>query len=611
MSQNMVASPSVPTITAARLHESLLPRLTATSDRRRARYGCITQANKTIISINLDGWDNYMTRIYTTQDLIRGRVNLSFENDAFISDVTISLIGLTTTAVTNLRTWSHGSGTMKGTHTFLRMRQPIDPESLPRLGLAKAGSSYTIPFAFTVPEKLAPDACKHNATNNDLSKETHLLLPPSLAGKEIAEESKDSLAPKAPSVVYSVYVTLRKRTQIGDVSEIVEKQVPVRIMPTREEEPPLCLSYSSGEYQLHSRTDMYELFPKFGANFGRLSAETMQPGSLRLPHNFATATELPATTLRVHLRFDPAHEGQLPPRLKSTRSIMRAYTFFSVTPRIKVPALKDCDRYNNFENCHQEPINLESHICNDIEWMRHDVSSAAVHSGCPRQVPAIQSSTSRTTANPETLKMASYAKLSDSTAPIASTACAESNKTRDFGRNTPTSSNEKRFPFYTASLRICITLPRPHLVFEEQAVVPTFESCLVSRNYSLSVKLYFSSTCSSIPSDSNFSDENSTNPKPRSRLLIPHTKITLIVPLQVSVGTSQPSSPFINLSASTPIDDRGELDEALFGKRTHQEYFREEVQVSRAMSIGGGFVQAHETEFKEHPPTYYASFQSR
>jgi hypothetical protein len=392
---------------------------------------------------------------YSTHDEIKGEVIVSFERDTHFDDITISFEGQTATYVEKMATTAPTTGRTTGKHVFLRLLQPIDPADLPQHNNAAAGTRYRFPFTFVVPERLLPHICVHPIEYPEV-KEAHTQLPPSFGDPMLSDDGQtlmDDLAPDMSRIAYHVRVKIVKKTNSGKFVEIADKAIRVRIVPARQEAPPMDISHDCKEYELRKEKDVRKGLFKLG-KIGRLTAETAQPRSLRLPPP-RTKSIVPVSTMAtINLRFDPLTSSDQPPALESVASKLRAETFFGATPYRKFPTKENLNAWDTMKGSYINSVELSSRSISTVMWTRHENDSSPEYtaeedSDLTRR-PSVQSTTStRSTVIPEP------------------------------------SSSYAGGPFYTAEVFVPICLPK-HKVY-----TPSFHSCIVSRSYTIEFTLSY------------------------------------------------------------------------------------------------------------------------
>ena len=369
---------------------------------------------------------------YTTDDEIRGSVILRFNADTFVNDVSITLEGVATTYVETIAA-SPTLGRTTTTRTFLEISQPLDMDTFFNSGMAICAHAYRIPFNFTVPGRLLPRTCTHSV-ENDTVRAAHLEVPPSMGNMKLAGKSSkemDDFAPHMATITYSIRARVAKYGTSGRPVQIGDGSVEVKILPFYEEKPPMHIQDSHPHYVLRKEKDVKMGLFKFG-KVGRLTAETIQPRSLRLLHQ-GTSSNVPVVTCSsttVTLRFDPQSVKDQPPPLDLVVAKLCVYTFFAATPFHKIPLHHAQEDWPSRQGVYYEQIELSKRSLSIVNWTR---------------------STSGST---------SELAIDESTV------------------------------FYTTSILVPITLPAE--LCTQKMFLPTFASCTVSRSYDLTLNISYS-----------------------------------------------------------------------------------------------------------------------
>lgn len=375
--------------------------------------------------------------------------------------MTVTVTGKSHTFVDKFSTAPTMSSRTDATHHFLKLQQPIDESTLPMPRIAEAGRTYKFPFTFVVPDQLLPKACQRYA--NDQVRAAHLQLPPSMGDKSISGHGSkllDDLTPEMAKISYAIQVTItRDRETDGKAITLVDKSKKVRIKPAFEEQPPLAVASNDAEYCLRQEKTVRKGL--FKGKLGRLVMESQQPRTLRIPGARSDDSRPITTSATVTLRFDPAEEDCMPPKLGCLSSKLKATTFFATTPRRDFPY-----RENVFLDLSQgvfsETLPLSSRCMSAAQWKKHTPTAADLAASSSPSVSRRDSGIS---------------DCSDLSGPSTS-------------KNTPDPSSAYKpgRPFYTATLLIPIELP------STKTFVPTFHTCLISRVYRLNLSLALSAT---------------------------------------------------------------------------------------------------------------------
>ena len=399
--------------------------------------------SKPIISITLnDSQQHAFVPSYTSLDEIRGVVSITALSDTRFDEVYITFEGATRTYVEKIATTAPTNGRTEAFQNFLRLVQPIDEAAFPQPRIAKAGQMYQFPFTFVVPDRLLPQSCIHPVENLSV-RDNHLNLPPSLGDPMLATVGKtlmDDMAPDMGVISYAIKCRITNgRGSSGKHVIIAECAKKLRVVPAVQEQPPLSvLGGLEDDYKLRKEKDIKK--GVFKGKLGRLTAESAQPKSLRLPSINSQSTCAATTMATVQVRFDPAEEKIQPPRLTSISSKLKVATFFGSIPMRDTPTKSNDFHYSSTKGIFVETLNLSSRCIASAQWEYHK-DGGSVRRG------------------------SAFSTLSNFNAPEPSSAYT--------GKS-----------FYTSKILVPITLPMASKVY-----VPTFHSCLVSRIYALDLYL--------------------------------------------------------------------------------------------------------------------------
>ncbi|EXJ61748.1 hypothetical protein A1O7_02178 [Cladophialophora yegresii CBS 114405] len=430
--------------------------LPASQRRGSAIANAIGLRKRSELDIVLDG-DADFVHSYSTYDEIKGHAVIKFEKDTSFDDLNITFEGQTCTYVEKIATTAPTTGRTTGRHTFLKVQQPIAEGLLPENGLFEAGVTYTVPFTFVVPDRLLPFICSHKVDTEQIRRE-HLQLPPSLGDPSVSGDGHmlmDDLAPEMSKISYSIRARITKWNATGRLLEVADKLERIRIVPAREEAPPVEVDDMESDYIMRKEKSVKKGLFKIG-KVGRLTAETTQPRSLRLPHPQNRQPEPVSTMATINLRFDPASLEDLPPQLDSIVSKLKVYTFFGAAPYKITPAARRHDNWSTLHGIYPESVSLSSRALSTVSWVRHGPAERESFSSSDLSRRPSGYSTTSTTSIPE-----------------------------------PSCAYESGSPYYTARLPVPIALPTASGSSRPKVFVPTFHSCIVSRTYSLELNISF------------------------------------------------------------------------------------------------------------------------
>ena len=427
--------------------------------RRGSALQSISLRKRSEIDITLDGEAEFV-HSYSTHDEIKGTVELRFEKDVQIDELVITFEGQSATYVEKIATTAPTAGRTTGKHTFLKLLQPVDSDQLPDCNLMLAGVPYRVPFTFVVPDRLLPYVCSHKAENEEVRRQ-HVQLPPSLGDPSTSGDGHmlmDDFAPNMSRVTYAIRARATSRMGNGKLFDIADKIERIRIVPLKDEDPPKVIVEGSN-YVLRKEKPVKKGLFKIG-KVGRITAETFQPKSLRLPHPQKRLSDAePVTTMAtINLRFDPATIDDQPPQLGNINTKLRIYTFFGAAPYRILPEVFKCDNWSNVHGMYPESIDLSSRNLSTVPWTRN----------APGTLSTSTSNEAEISRRPSTFSTASNASIPE-----------------------PSELCNPDFPFYTASVLVPISLPNPYSSKNPKIFVPSFHSCIISRSYSLELAVSY------------------------------------------------------------------------------------------------------------------------
>lgn len=419
------------------------------SEVRRSSLVGLTMKTKPTIDITLnDVQEGNVVPLYTTLDKIEGIVSISAPVDLNFDDIHITFQGASRTYVERVATTASINARSNAYHNFLRLSQPIKETDLPGDRVLKAGQTYKFPFTFVVPDKLLPQSCTH-VRDNERVLDAHLQLPSSLGDPMMASDGKvllDDLTPAMAVISYAIRVIIIRRSQEGrsKPSVLIDSVKKLRIIPAVHEAPPMPLSGTTDDdYTMRKEKELKKGL--FKGKLGKLTVETIQPSSLRLPFTRSNTLTSPVTTMAVvNVRFDPLEESTKPPRLGNLVAKLKVSTIFATTALRDFPCRANSYVYDSQRGVFVESINLSSRNVESAQWTQHNTRE--------RHNSAISIS-------------------GELSSPSASKA------------------------FWTSQILVPINLPTNAKTF-----VPTFHSCLISRVYSLDLNLGVHAATTSVSS---------------------------------------------------------------------------------------------------------------
>ncbi|EUC46676.1 hypothetical protein COCMIDRAFT_92173 [Bipolaris oryzae ATCC 44560] len=404
------------------------------------------------ISLHADrGQQSKFVMSYSSMDTIDGTVTITAQHDTRFEDIDISFTGTTQVYVDRMTSTPTMTGRTEAKHRFLTLRQPIDKSIFPDPRIFEAGRAYQIPFTFTVPSQLLPRACSHDVVSDHI-RDAHLQLPPSIGDADLAGFGStllDDLAPDMSKITYSIQVKIAHIRGSEGISVLTEKIKKVRVKPAFPEQPPLNIDNSPDYRQRQERTVKKGLFK---GKLGKLSARTVQPSPLVIPGARSTEGKLITTMAKLILRFDPADETNLPPKLSSLTTKLKVSTFYASAARKCMPT-RSALAYDLSQGLYSEYVPLSTLCIASAQWTKHGAESNPPPASFLRRDSGISD-------------------------------CSTNSECEEAFANgiLPGSSVYNQGVFYTTQVLVPVTLPMT------RNFIPTFHSCLISRVYALTLQ---------------------------------------------------------------------------------------------------------------------------
>lgn len=372
---------------------------------------------------------------YSTLDSIKGYVSVEAPRDTDFSDVEISLIGKSDVQVelpadsANLSNWARAS------QAFLELRQPDVRERYPKDLTLRANTVYNFPYNFVVPDRLLDNSCRHLVSNSAVHR-AHSCLPPSLGGKTMSKSVRESTSPRTIDIQYAIVAKIRGKgvdvkTQRPDLLVRTERTVSIHpTNPQRTNGTPISRSE-----RLLKKTFLED-------HSGTLIMEAIQPGQLNLqPEDGLDGT---TATVAVMLRFEPATNASQLPRLDRVDTTLDTFTYYGTKGFANFPGDRH-ERLGEFERVHCRSMKLGSHAFSGVKWSRCDDNGCAA---APSYMESLEPSIAR-----------------------------------DYWTTASGPAYKSKSPYYIARVLVHIQLPRKH------SLAPSFDTCLISRNYVLTISL--------------------------------------------------------------------------------------------------------------------------
>ncbi|KAI8954221.1 arrestin [Xylaria longipes] len=399
-----------------------------------------TQRHKINMDIHID--NHYQSKIYTTSSTISGHVKVNASHDVQFDKVQILLLGTTRTRIDAINIPQATS------HTFLKLIMPVSDSYYPEPRRFEAGTTYTIPFHFVIPQHLTLNACSHHAPNDAL-KEHHLRLPPS-----IGDWDKDDFAPNMSRVTYCVRARIYHEESDSKSEKATEVSHDIKVIPIVPEDAPLSITQQDKMYVMSKSKTLRKsiLSPKLG----KVTVSANQPAAAMISLD---GHYINPTTAQLDLVFQPTSNDSQPPRIVGVTSKVTAVTYYSAGGINEYPNLKDWGRSfgSDGRGAYSSSVPLSAAPVTSVPWEQHLTARGRRDSGY------------------------------DSGLHSDSDHSANSRHPSSSNRDSRKRSRKDAPYYYAAKVQVPVELPASKKQF-----VPTFHSCISSRVYVLWVTVNLS-----------------------------------------------------------------------------------------------------------------------
>lgn len=332
----------------------------------------------------------------------------------------------------------HHSQHREGERQFLSLRAQLDENLLPVSRVFEPGRKYTFPFSLTVPDRVS-QSCLHPMMTGHV-RQSHQMLPPSLEPLHISSSGDTfdyDVAPSGCKISYCVRAAIIRTGGKADkaAKSIANTAKNIRIIPIMEEQPPTIISSHGKEY-CDQQTTPVTTGLLHGKKLGHLTVATAQPSPIQLQSRNRTGHPAGSYAV-VRLQFDPVADHQ-PPHLTAVSSELKVTTAFSATDMCEHPSIShDVVYFAGTRDMRVKTIALSKQCAATTKWAKHQ------------------------------------------TATLTKSEESVSSGITSLGTDAPSA-------YYTASIEVPLTLPR-----RNNALVPSFHSCLISRIYSLDLVISY------------------------------------------------------------------------------------------------------------------------
>lgn len=326
--------------------------------------------------------------------------------------------------------------TSEATQKFLSLRQPVDENMYPTSRVFRPGHCYRYPFVFVIPRALLPQSCTHD-THFSHVKQAHLKTPPTLNDAQLRKRGSSSVEDMAPGncrISYAVRAVLSRELPGSHKKKVLGGCTKsLRVIPTAEKS--LCSTPITGA-NLPTRVEHDMKRGIARGTRGRMVVETSHPAPVLL--RYPSESKCASTTVQVNLRFDPVHDSS-PPQPKEISTKLQASTFYSTVPWDNYASWNDQTLLDGRgREAFAETFKASSFGIGTLEWAKHSCEANGLQTEHRQKEPL----------------------------PCPSKSFAGGS-------------------YYTSFIALPITLP------ENKTYLPTFHSCLISRTYSLRLRVSY------------------------------------------------------------------------------------------------------------------------
>ncbi|KAI0466391.1 arrestin [Xylaria cf. heliscus] len=390
------------------------------------------QRHKINMDIHID--NHYQSKIYTTSSTVSGHVKVNALHDVQFDKVQILLLGTSRTRVDAINIPQATS------HTFLKLMMPIPESYYPEPRRFEAGTTYTIPFHFVIPQHLTLNACSH--APNDALKDHHLRLPPS-----VGDWDRDDFSPNMSRVTYCVRARVYSEDNDGKSTKAMETSHDIKVIPIVDEDPPLSITQQDKMYVMSKSKTLRKSI--LSTKLGKVTVSANQPAAAMISSDGHCITP---TTAHLDLVFEPTSNESQPPRIVGVASKITAVTYYSGGGINQYPNLKDWARSygSDGRGAYSSSVPLPATPVKSAPWEHHLNAQGRRDSGYDSGPHSDSEHSVNGRHSPSTDR--NSRKGSKKTAPYS----------------------------YTTKVHVPVELPASKKQF-----VPTFHSCICSRVYVL------------------------------------------------------------------------------------------------------------------------------
>ncbi|KAI1132316.1 arrestin [Nemania abortiva] len=385
------------------------------------------------MDIHID--NHYQSKIYTTSSTVSGHVKVSAPHDVHFDKVQILLLGTSRTRIDAV------SIPQATSHTFLKLTMPVPDSYYPEPRRFEAGTTYTIPFHFVIPQHLTLNACNHQIPNDAL-REQHLRLPPSFGDWE-----KDDFTPHMSRITYCVRARIYHENTDDKGAKTTEVSHNIKVIPMVAEDAPLSITKQDKMYVMSKTKRLRKSI--LSSKLGKLTVSANQPAAAMISTDGHCITP---TTAQLDLVFEPTSNESQPPKIVGVTSKITAVSYYSAGGINQYPNLRDWARSfgGDGRGAYTSSVPLPATPVENAAWHQHLTAQARRDSGY------------------------------DSGAHSESDHSPNGRQDSSSGHDSRTRNGKGAPYYYAAKVQVPVQLPASKKQF-----VPTFHSCICSRVYVL------------------------------------------------------------------------------------------------------------------------------
>lgn len=317
-------------------------------------------------------------RTFTGLDRITGKLTVRPLADTQFDSLDIKLLGISRTYGRRVVPQAPNARTVRTAHRFLELSQPDVTLSFPEDQIFRAGCAYDFPFQFVVPDRMLPATCRHPVLSPHVH-QLHTAMPPSFGDREYHQWP--DYAPRHATISYHIVAEARRfgspdeDPQIGLIGNSSKR---IQFMPTTEAPAPTNDAWMDARSIWESVASK-----KFWAKpRGKLAVTSVHctPFWIREPQSEMWSGHL-SGRIRVRIAFHPACRDTKPPPQIKLNGILRSVTTSAVRP---LPQLPSDDLWQGPElDRHTAPSIILSSRTDHITWSLYQQHPTAHFSGLP------------------------------------------------------------------------------------------------------------------------------------------------------------------------------------------------------------------------------------